>query len=252
MRPALSLRFGLAISTVVFGFAFALILPARDALAQTSPPPGPNPGPPGAAPSAPPALAPSPLLDQPSTPATAEPLPSTEPPPPPPPPEEPPPPPPPPAAEDGGQAAMAGPFRQGTIRLTLLLGTGSTRTDTYFILGGGVGYYLINGLEVGLDYEAWIFASPVLQRLSPETRYVFWMVPTIKPYVGFFYRHTFIGDGYKDQDSLGGRLGVYYSPPRGRLYLGGGAVYEHELNCTNTDFVDCDSWYPEITVGVAF
>ncbi len=41
------------------------------------------------------------------------------------------------------------------------------------MLGVGVGYFFVNGLEVGLDYEAWVAATPSLQRLSPEARYVF-------------------------------------------------------------------------------
>ena len=136
------------------------------------------------------------------------------------------------------------------MRLTLLLGTGSTRTDNYFIIGGGLGYFLANGLEVGLDYEAWLFAEPVLQRLSPETRYVFHMVPVIKPYAGIFYRRTFVAD-HDDYNQLGGRLGAYYVPRSGRMYIGGGAVYERTLDCTSSDFVDCDSWYPEISFGIS-
>ena len=142
-------------------------------------------------------------------------------------------------------------FGRGSVRLTLLLGTGSTVTDTYFILGGGLGYFVLDGLEVGLDYEAWLFGTPVMQRLSPEIRYVFHMVPVVKPYVGFFYRHTFIKK-YDDFDYLGGRVGVYVAPEQSRLYFGGGAVYEHMLSCTSDAFIDCDQWYPEVTIGVMF
>jgi hypothetical protein len=137
------------------------------------------------------------------------------------------------------------------VRLSLLLGTGSTRTDRYFILGGGLGYFVLDGLELGLEYEAWLFGSPVMNRLSPETRYVFYMVPTIKPYVGFFYRHTFIKK-YDDLDYLGGRLGLFVAPERSSAYIGAGAVYEHQLACKKTESIDCDDWYPEVSVGVSF
>ncbi len=137
------------------------------------------------------------------------------------------------------------------MRLTLLVGTGSTGNDNYFIIGGGLGYFLVDGLEVGLDYEAWLFASPVLQRLSPETRYVFHMVPVIKPYAGVFYRRTFVADDYDDYNQLGGRLGAYYVPRSGRMYIGGGAVYEKTLDCTSSALHDCDSWYPEISFGIS-
>ena len=143
-----------------------------------------------------------------------------------------------------------GPFSQGSVRLTLILGTGSTRTDNYFIIGGGLGYFLLDGLAVGLDYEAWLFAEPVLQRLSPEARYVFHMVPVIKPYVGTFYRRTFVTD-QDDYNQVGGRVGAYYLPKAGRMFVGGGAVYERTLDCTSSTYVDCDSWYPEISIGVS-
>jgi len=166
-----------------------------------------------------------------------------EPPPPPPEPDQPP---------DEPRGRSAGPFSRGSVRLSLLIGTGYTPTDNYLILGGGVGYYLVDGLELGIDYEAWFLAEPVMHRLSPGLRYVFHMIPVIKPYVGGFYRHTFVGNDIDDLDYLGGRLGVYYAPPGGRVYVGGGAVYEHLLDCTNNAFVDCDSVYPEIFVGVGF
>lgn len=159
----------------------------------------------------------------------------------PPPPEEAPPPP----------RRSAGPFARGSVRLSAVIGTGSSYNDTYLILGAGAGYYLLDGLEFGLDYEAWFLAEPVMHRLSPGLRYVLHMVPVIKPYVGGFYRHTFIGSDIEDWNSLGVRGGIYYAPPNGRVYVGGGAVYEHLLNCNDTLF-DCDDVYPEIFIGVSF
>jgi hypothetical protein len=147
--------------------------------------------------------------------------------------------------------APRSPFSRGSVRLTLLLGTGTTRDDTYFIIGGGLGYFIANGLEVGLDYEGWFFADPVLHRVSPETRYVFHMIPVIKPYAGVFYRRTFVMQDNPDYNQVGGRLGAYYVPRSGRMYIGGGAVYEKTLDCESSAYLDCDSWYPEISFGIA-
>jgi hypothetical protein len=142
-----------------------------------------------------------------------------------------------------------GPFKRGSRRLTLLLGTGYTGNETYFILGAGFGVFLADGLELGLDYEAWLFGEPVMHRLSPETRYIFHMVPTVKPYVGVFYRHTFVND-FSDLNYVGARAGLYIVPKRSRVFIGGGAVYERLLDCENS-YVDCDNVYPEITFGIS-
>jgi hypothetical protein len=173
--------------------------------------------------------------------------------PPPPPPVDYQPPPPPPSEEEAPpRQRSAGPFSRGSIRLSALVGTGFTSSDDYLILGAGLGYYVLDGLEVGVDYDIWFLADPVLNRISPGVRYVFHMVPAIKPYVGGFYRHTFVsGDGIPDFNYLGARLGIYYVPQSKGMYVGGGAVYEHMLDC-NSKVWECDNWYPEIFIGVSF
>lgn len=165
-----------------------------------------------------------------------------------------PPPIPPPSAEPdvpetANPKSRAGVAAAGNTRLTVLVGTGSTGTDQYLILGAGVGRFIVDGLEVGLDYEAWLFGEPTLHRLSPELRYVLYFVPKIQPYVGAFYRHTFINN-YDDLDSVGARAGVIFTP--GRLVLGAGAVYERQLSCEDGQVLDCDDVYPEVTIGVVF
>jgi hypothetical protein len=156
------------------------------------------------------------------------------------------------AAQSGADARAPGPFAAGSPRLSVTAGTAWSAHDTYIVLGVGVGYFFINGLEVGLDYEAWVAASPALQRLSPEIRYVFYFVPTVKPYVGGFYRHTFVGSGFPDYDTLGLRGGIYIAPPRSHVYGGGGLVYEHVLDCGPLVIADCDTVYPELFLGFTF
>ncbi len=239
--------------------AISVLVLSSGALAQT--PTGaaaPPPGAPGAQPPAPTDPA-APPATEPATPPPAEPTAPAEPPPPvaespmleEPPPTAPPPPPPEDEPADSGRDRSAGPFSKGSVRLTLLVGTGSTITENYLILGGGLGYFLVNGLEVGFDYEAWILASPVMHRLAPEARYVLHMVPVIKPYVGVFYRHTFVTDDYEDMDHVGARGGLFYVPQGGGVFVGGGAVYERLLDCNDNALIDCDSVYPEIFVGVS-
>src|SRR5262245_44973147 len=150
--------FGVLVRTAALSAAISVLGLTSTVLAQTpadpaAPPTGPQPTDPAAPPAA-----------EPAPPAPAEPTAPAEPPPPvaespmleEPPPTPPPPPPPEDEGADSGDDRSAGPFSKGSVRLTLLVGTGSSVNDTYLILGGGLGYFLVNGLEVGFDYEAWI------------------------------------------------------------------------------------------------
>jgi hypothetical protein len=142
------------------------------------------------------------------------------------------------------------PFADGSMRLSVLVGSGYAFDESYFIVGVGFGYYLVKGLELGLDVESWLGASPGITKISPAVRYV---VPTdgpIRPYIGAFYRRTMI-DNYDDLDSVGGRAGIYFMSGRGS-YFGAGVVYEQYLSCDKAVYQSCSDTYPEITFAIAF
>jgi hypothetical protein len=141
----------------------------------------------------------------------------------------------------------AGPFSRGSFVISIILGQGSTSFDDYFILGGGMGYFVIDGLAPGLQYEVWLGGDPTLHRLTPDVRYVLHFVPVLKPYVGVFYRHTFV-ESFDDWDSVGARGGAIYVP-NGPVFVGLGAVYERLLDC---QLDDCDTIGPELLIGVSF
>ena len=119
------------------------------------------------------------------------------------------------------------------------------------MIGAGLGRYLKNGLEIGLGYEAWFGSDPSVSKLTPEIRMVLARAQRIMvPYVGAFYRRTFIGSDFDDLNSVGARAGIYKSG--GRSYLGFGGVWEQYLNCDKSVYGDCTSFYPEGSVGVTF
>ena len=142
---------------------------------------------------------------------------------------------------------IAGPFLQGSQTVSIIAGAGSAFGDDYIILGGGYGYYVIDGLELGIDAQFWLSGDPSITKLSPQIRYVFTQPKTVKPYVGAFFRRTFIED-LDDLDSTGLRAGLNFMG-RGNFYFGLGFVHETYRDCAETVYTDCSDTYPEILFG---
>jgi hypothetical protein len=145
---------------------------------------------------------------------------------------------------------VAGVFSKGRTHFIISGGTGYAFDDTYFVLGLGVSYYLIDGLNVGLHVESWSGADPGMTKITPSLQYVFHQVRTVKPYVGAFYRRTDI-ENLPALDSWGGRAGVYIQAAR-NAFIGLGAVYESYLDCNKNTYRSCDSSYAEVSVTFAF
>jgi hypothetical protein len=144
---------------------------------------------------------------------------------------------------------LAGAFSQGRTHFFVGGGSGQAFSETYFVWSIGASYYLLDGLSVGLAYEAWTGADPDMYKITPSVQYVFHQVP-LKPYLGAFYRRTSIDD-LPDLDSVGGRAGVYFQAGR-NAYLGIGGVYESYLDCSKSVYRSCDSTYAELSLTFAF
>jgi hypothetical protein len=142
------------------------------------------------------------------------------------------------------------PFDRGKVGVSLGGGTTSTLGHHYILLGGGVGYYVLDGVEVALSGVEEFGDGPNISDLSPSLRYVAQPLvgkwPAI-PYAGVFYNHWFVGDGLPDVDTVGARAGALSI--QGRILVGLGVVYEHIVSECSTD---CASWYPDITLGFTF
>ena len=147
-------------------------------------------------------------------------------------------------------ADVAGVFSQGRTHLSVVGGSGNAFNDSYFVLGVGASYYLADGLNIGLSAESWTGGDPGITKLTPSVQYVFYQVPRASPYVGAFYRRTYI-DNLPDLDSVGGRAGVYLAAGR-NMFIGVGAVYESYLDCDTRLYSDCTDTYPEISLTFAF
>ncbi len=147
-------------------------------------------------------------------------------------------------------SASAGVFSSGHLHGSIVAGYGSAFNDNYTVLGAGVTYYVIDGLALGANFETWRGGEPTLSKLTFSTQYVFYQVPTLKPYVGAFYRRTYV-TGLDDLNSYGARAGAYFQVGRS-AYLGFGGIYEKYADCTDSKYRSCSDTYPEMTLTFAF
>jgi len=145
---------------------------------------------------------------------------------------------------------VAGVFAQGRTRLSVTGGTGYAFGENYFVFGVGASYFVLDGLSAGLDLEWWSGADPGIFKVSPSVQYVFYQIPSVKPYIGAFYRRSYI-DGFNDLNSGGARAGVYI-PAGKNTHIGVGMVYESYFGCDKATYDSCTSTYPELSVTVAF
>ena len=144
-------------------------------------------------------------------------------------------------------SAAAEPYRQGSLRVSAGIGYSSGVTDDYWTFGGGAGYYVVDGLELGLDVNTWLGADPKVTTLTPSATFTFFMVPQAKPYVGTFFRHWFVSSPFDDINSWGARAGLRL--PAGPAVISAGVIYERQFAC---DGNDCEDIAPEFGLGFYF
>ena len=145
--------------------------------------------------------------------------------------------------------AHAAPFAKGDVGVSLLVGSGQAFNDNYTIVGAGIGYFVLDGLKLGINAQTWLGGDVSINKVSPQVQYVFAREEKLKPYVGAFYRKTSI-EGFDDLDAAGGRAGVYISQ-RGGYYLSIGVVHESYLSCDETIYAPCSDTYPEIAFTIS-
>ena len=156
-------------------------------------------------------------------------------------------------AATAGTGGIGTAFSKNSTSVGVVVGSGSAFKDDYIILGLSAGYYVAEGLELGIDLQRWFSGEPSITKISPQIRYVFTQPKVVKPYIGAFYRRTQYGDfngiDIDDQDSFGYRAGAYFSTDN-RVYIGAGVVYEEFTDCSI--FTECSTTSPEILFTVSF
>ena len=156
----------------------------------------------------------------------------------------------PPATAADVSGAVGGAFSKGRTHFFITAGNGYAFDESYLVLGVGLNYYVIDGLNVGLSLESWTGSDPNMIKVTPSMTYVFHQNPKVNPYVGGFYRRAYV-DGLPDINSVGARAGVYLTAGR-NAYFGIGAVYESYIDCNKTTYGSCNDTYPELSFTIAF
>lgn len=144
-------------------------------------------------------------------------------------------------------------FSQGDVGIGILVGGGSLSTNygvkNYTILGASADYFVIDDLSVGIGYTGWFGSSPTISQLTIPLNYYIPLDKKLRPYIGTFYRYTFIGKPYEDYSSFGAKAGVSMQVSK-KAYLGAGWVQEYYDNCSN--FKDCSAGYLEVSLIFSF
>jgi len=147
------------------------------------------------------------------------------------------------------EPAPRSPFDQGRFSIGIGGGTQQTFDQTYFVIAGSFGYYVLSGLEVGVRAIQWFGGDPTVSKVSPQVRYILHQLPgPVKPYVGTFYTHWFVGGGFDDIDAVGARGGIVYNQGSG-FVIGVGVVVE---TITSECISECTDVYPELAISLSF
>lgn len=144
--------------------------------------------------------------------------------------------------------AFAVPAKAEGFRIGASAGVASMYDQTYFGIGGRLGYDLGFGVTPELGATYWTGGTPTIFELAPGVTW-YMPLPIIRPYVGAFYSHQFLGSGFSDQDAIGGRAGISLFG-LGPLQLSVGAAYKKQLSCPANG--SCDTWWPEAFAGIGF
>jgi hypothetical protein len=122
------------------------------------------------------------------------------------------------------------------------VGTTFAYGQTYGSANLGVGWMMLpSGIAPNVEVGYAFGNSPTIWSVRPG---ITWYMPlaVVRPYIGAYYAHWFVGSGLSDQNGIGGRAGFSV----GRV-LSLGVTYEHALGCSNY----CDSWAPTISAGLS-
>ncbi len=140
------------------------------------------------------------------------------------------------------------PFKQGSKNVGFNIGAGSSFGVNYTILGINASYFVVDNLQAGLEYRGWLGDGPAINEISIPVTYIAPLHEKFRPYVGGFFRKTFLDSSQgNDYSVYGVRAGVSMITS-GNSYASFGWVQEYYDNSVG----DSSNGYPEVAVGLSF
>ena len=150
-------------------------------------------------------------------------------------------------------ALYADTFKKGSIGIGIAAGGGSLATNegtkNYTIIGANADYFFADDISLGLGYTHWSGDTPSISQVTVPLNYYIPIDETFTPYIGAFYRYTYMGSPYKDYSSYGAKAGVAVKISK-KVYLGAGWIQEYYGDCSN--FKECSTGYPELLLIFTF
>jgi len=129
---------------------------------------------------------------------------------------------------------------------------GLTQNGEYTVIGANAHYMVMDDLSVGLGITTWVGDKPSITKFSVPVTYYIPMESVVRPYVGFFLSHTFMGnDGvieYSDYNSFGARGGVVVDVAPNMYAYAGWVQVKH----SGDNLIDYSDGYPEFGIGASF
>ena len=141
---------------------------------------------------------------------------------------------------------LAAPRAEAQVHVGATAGAAYAFGQTYFTLGGHLGYDVGFGLEPNVEAQWWMGQSPSVVKVAPGLTW-YLPLPLLRPYIGAYYARWIVSSGVSDQNAAGVRAGVAILSA-GPLSATIGVAYERRFSCS----VNCDTWLPEAGAGITF
>ena len=141
-------------------------------------------------------------------------------------------------------------FTKNGQHLSFNLDMSDSLNKEYVGFGVGYRYFPADGIELGLDFDLLLGNDPIIYRVSPEIRYVFYPFKIFIPYVGAFYQYHYIVN-MEDKGGFGARAG-FYTPVGANTYIGYGVSLGELLQCDKKGYGKCSTTQLEFSYSLRF